>query len=300
MSRKSVLLVLFLLICLVVPSPAGAQSSFKISNEFLGKTLGDSNQLDMDLCGNLEITGGTGWLYIELTLSSYYHFYNRIHAAYGGKDVLDSVFVDCGPYYLGDIMIDVGSVSEPSPAVEGQPIKYRFKAKLGRNLKPFVMKICRGAMGYWYNSLKFIQLAQAVRLEAHWVAGDKEPENPLGSSQTTHDPLPNLNGNDWSYGPTTRVSVVQQGASITINSFVTDHGTSGPHYQITGTIQGNKITGTWRWIGTTKFSGDRRFSEARCLSGSITAEIASDGRSLRIVNVEDPCGHGWSGVVIRR
>ncbi len=192
MSRKSVLLVLFLLVSLVVPSPARAQSSFKINKEFLGKTLTHDNQLDTDLCGSLEITGGTGWLYIELTLSAYYHFYKRIHAAYRGKDVLDSVYVDCDPYYLPDIFLQYsGHKQEPTPAVEGQPIKYFFKAKLGmkgQDLKPFVMKICRGAMGYWYNSLKFIQLAQVVGLEAHWVPGDEEPENPIGTPPPPVDP----------------------------------------------------------------------------------------------------------------
>lgn len=191
MSRNKFLAFLFLSICLLWPATADAQSSFKISREFAAKSIGHEKYLDMDLCGNLEITGGTGWLFIELTVSPYYHFYRRIHAGFRGKDVMDYVFVDCDPYYLPDIFLQYGgSKQEPSPAIEGQPIKYFFKAKLGikgQDLKPFTMKICRGAMGYWYNSLKFYQLAQAVGIEAHWVPGDKEPENPIGAPQANAD-----------------------------------------------------------------------------------------------------------------
>ena len=215
MSKKLVSVILFFLVCLAGPSPVAAQSRFKISNEFLGKTLTDSSQLDRDLCGNLEITGGTGWLYIELTLSTYYHHYRRIHAGYRGKDILDYLFVDCDPYYLPDIFVQyAGAEQEPKLAVEGQPLKYRFKAKLGRNLKPFIMKICRGAMGYWEGS-RFIQLAQAVGIEAYWVPGDKEPENPLGAPPTAAD----LNGVWIGYNAQGQDlganKVTQEGKSIT-------------------------------------------------------------------------------------
>lgn len=186
MLRKRFLAILFLSVCLAWPATAGAQSSFKISREFPAKELSHEKFLDKDLCGNLEITGGTGWLFIELTVSPYYNYYKRVHAGFSGKDVMDYVYIDCNPYYLPDIFLQYGgSKQEPTPAVEGQPIKYVFKAQLGikgRKLEPFTMKICRGAMGYWYNSLKFIQLAQVVGIEAHWVPGEKEPANPLGTT----------------------------------------------------------------------------------------------------------------------
>lgn len=118
---------------------------------------------------------------------------------------------------------------------------------------------------------------------------------------TAPAPAVNLSGNDWNYGSETRVGVTQQGASVTVTAVNMGHGTPGPHYQIVGTISGRTLSGNWRWIGTTNiFKGDRRFIEARCTSGHITADIAPDAKSFRITSAEDPCGHGWNGIVFKR
>jgi hypothetical protein len=176
MSRNKFLAFLFLSICLLWPPTAGAQSSVEISREFAAKSIG--NELFDDLCGNLEITAGTGWLFVELTLSSYIEATSKI---YGGKDLLDRVYFDCGPYYLPDLFLKNDfwprTEMEPKKAVAGQPLKYTFKAKLGRDLKPFIMKICKSAKGSWRGQ-NFNQYAQAVGIKAYWVAGDKDPGNP--------------------------------------------------------------------------------------------------------------------------
>jgi hypothetical protein len=115
---------------------------------------------------------------------------------------------------------------------------------------------------------------------------------------------PNLSGNsgsDWTYASGVPATVIFEGSSITVKTYDPGHGTPGPHYQITGTVTGTTITGSWKWVGTTTaFKGDRRFVEASCMGGQIKAEIAADGRSFRILEAGDPCGHGWKGLVFKK
>jgi hypothetical protein len=179
MFRKFFLAIISLPVFILAPIVANAQSSFEIRYEFLKKELANNREVDT-VCRNLEIGGGTGWLFIELKLSSYISSFQRYTTGFSGKDILDWVYVDCGPYYLPDLFRSWSVIEwDPKSPVEGQPMKYTFKVKLGDNLKPFVMKICRGPLGYWQGLDKFIQMAQAIELKAAWVPGDKEPANPL-------------------------------------------------------------------------------------------------------------------------
>lgn len=146
------------------------------------------------------------------------------------------------------------------------------------------------------NDWKVFDINTIDRIEYQLSAQPEACVLPIPTQST-----PNLSGTEWTYGSGARATVTLHGSSISVNTYDTGHGTPGPHYQITGTVAGTTITGFWKWIGTTStFKGDRRFMDASCIGGQITADIATDGRSFRILDAGDPCGHGWKGLVFRR
>jgi hypothetical protein len=183
MSRKPIFVVIFLLVWLLWPLAGGAQSQLNISHEFASKKVDSPKYLD-DLCGDLKITGGTGWLFIEVTVSPYKKGNFKI---YTGVQTFDGLYIDCGPYYLPDIRLDDSrsrNEQEPKQSVDGQPLKWTRKVKIGRNLKPFTMKFCISGT-YW--DWKSMQLAQTVAIKAFWFEGENDPGNPLSTSPASAD-----------------------------------------------------------------------------------------------------------------
>jgi len=224
MSRKPFFAVIFLLAWLSWPSAGAAQSQLNISREFAYKKVDSPKYLD-DLCGDLKITGGTGWLFIEMTVSPYKKGKFKIYR--GVQATLDGLYIDCGPYYLPDIRLDDSrslNELEPKQSVDGQPSKWTRKMKIGRNLKPFTMKFCMSGT-YW--DWRSMQLAQTVEIKAFWFEGENDPGNPLSTSPASANLTGIWIGFNAKGGNLGENNITQAGKSITFvhpNGQITEGG----------------------------------------------------------------------------
>jgi len=178
MPKKLIACLVFLMMMLA--STYGAAQTLKISRVFAPrKYMGSEGDLDQ-ACGSLAISGGAGWLVYEITASPYRK--GSLHAA-SGQYLIGGLFVDSSPYFYPDIVLKdefwPQLTSEPKSAVDGQPQRWHMKAKIGRNLKPFNLKVCWSAPGVRIGGGDyFMQFGQTVDISVTWTPeGEKEPGN---------------------------------------------------------------------------------------------------------------------------
>lgn len=113
-------------------------------------------------------------------------------------------------------------------------------------------------------------------------------------------------GGTWAYdAPNATVQASQQGPNVRLLITQRRWGVPGPHYEIAGTANGRTLIGQWRNI-IRDFSAvhpalTQQFGDPRCTrGGAMTLELSGNGDSMRVTSVEDPCGHGWLGLLLTR
>lgn len=111
---------------------------------------------------------------------------------------------------------------------------------------------------------------------------------------------------NWVYdAPNATVQGTQNGNNARLSITQRRWGVPGPHYEITGTVSGRTLTGSWRNV-IQNFSAVhpalvQQFGDQRCTrGGAMSIEISEDGSSLRVTSAVDPCNHGWLGLVMSR
>ncbi len=138
-----------------------------------------------------------------------------------------------------------------------------------------------------------------------WVGLVLQRQGPPPTAAPAGPPPADFSG-DWFYDtPYGSVRGTQTGTEVRFDFTQQRWGVPGPHFQMDGSVNGRAFTGRWRnviqeWSGVAPALG-RQFGEQRCTrGGTISAVLADDGRSLRFSAAEDPCNHGWVGLVLRR
>lgn len=113
-------------------------------------------------------------------------------------------------------------------------------------------------------------------------------------------------GGHWVYDvPNASVEATQNGPNVRLLITQRRWGVPGPHYEISGNVNGRTLTGQWHNI-IRDFSAvhpalTRQFGDARCTrGGAMTLELSQDGTSLRVTSVVDSCSHGWLGLTFTR
>jgi len=169
MHKKLFACLAFLMMMLV--STYGAAQTLNIHKEFAPwERKGSEGDLDQ-ACGSLAISGGTGWLVYEITESPYKK--GSLHRA-TGQYMGSGLFVDFSPYYYPDIILKdefwPQNTTEPEVAVDGQPRRWHMKVKIGRNLKPFNLKVCWSAPGVRIGGGDYFhQFGQTVDISVTWT-----------------------------------------------------------------------------------------------------------------------------------
>ena len=208
MHKKFFACLAFLMIMLV--STYGAAQTLNIHKEFAPwERKGSEGDLDQ-ACGSLAISGGTGWLVYEITESPYKK--GSLHRA-TGQYMGSGLFVDFSPYYYPDIILKdefwPQNTTEPEVAVDGQPRRWHMKVKIGRNLKPFNLKVCWSAPGVRIGGGDYFhQFGQTVDISVTWtpdgskssvVGGQSEPASII--TGTWDGPWKNTRGESGGSGP---------------------------------------------------------------------------------------------------
>lgn len=136
------------------------------------------------------------------------------------------------------------------------------------------------------------------------VSGAMSPLPPAPA--TTAAPATASLAGEWTYDPPNgSVRVTQSAGQVRLEFTQRRWQVAGPHYEFVGTLQGRALTGRWHNV-TRDFNGApaamvAQFGPERCRAGGAGhAELSDDGASVRFVAVEDPCGEGWNGLVMRR
>jgi hypothetical protein len=153
--------------------------------------------------------------------------------------------------------------------------------------------------------IQFLEFGNGTGIQRHLIYRWQVIQGQAANTSAPPATPASFAGN-WIYdAPNATVEGTQNGGNARLTITQRRWGVPGPHYEITGTVNGRTLTGNWRNI-IHDFSAVhpalvRQFGDPRCThGGAISVEISGDGSSLRVTSAVDPCNHGWLGLVLNR